>query len=102
MTEEEEESKGNVESSRSSKLILSTPLWMNLCMKLLCVLDPNVCIVDTDTTVHATPNQSAMIKKSEKECNDSVTMGNGHSEAPLWHGDFPVTLCDMGGNVKGY
>jgi hypothetical protein len=30
-----------------------------------------------------------------------VTTGNGHSEAPLWYGDLPVTLCDMEGNVKG-
>jgi hypothetical protein len=68
-------------------------------MKLL--LDPNVWIADTGATVHATPNSSAMIKKSERNGNDSVTMGNGKSEATEWYGDLPVTLCDMEGNTKG-
>jgi hypothetical protein len=44
-------------------------------MKLL--LDPNVWIADTGATVHTTPNSSAMIKKSERNGNDSVKMGNG-------------------------
>jgi hypothetical protein len=68
-------------------------------MKLL--LDPNVWIADTAATVHTTPNSSAMIKKSERNGNDSVTMGNGKSEATEWYGDLPVTLCDMEGNTKG-
>jgi hypothetical protein len=68
-------------------------------MKLL--LDPNVWIADTGATVHATPNSSAMIKKIERNGNDSVTMGNGKSEATEWYGDLHVTLCDMEGNTKG-
>jgi hypothetical protein len=64
-------------------------------------LDPNIWIEDTGDTVHATPNSSAMIKKSERNRNDSVTMGNGKSEATEWYGDLPVTLCDMEGNTKG-
>jgi hypothetical protein len=48
-------------------------------MKLL--LDPNVWIADTGATVHATPNLNAMVKKSDRNGNDSVTMGNGKSEA---------------------
>jgi hypothetical protein len=68
-------------------------------MKLL--LDPNVWIADTGATVHATPNSSAMIKKSERNGNDSVTMKNGKSEATEWYGGLPVTLCDMEGNTKG-
>jgi hypothetical protein len=67
-------------------------------MKLL--LDPNVWIADTDAPVHETPNPSAMVKKSDKKCNASVTMGNGKSEATDWYVDLPVTLCDMEGNVK--
>jgi hypothetical protein len=59
------------------------------------MLDPNVWIDDTAVTAHATQNPSDMIKKSEKECNDSVAMGNGHSEATLWFGDLPVTCCHM-------
>jgi hypothetical protein len=42
-----------------------------------------------------------MIKKSDRDGNDSVTMGNGKSEATEWYGDVPVTLCDMEGNTKG-
>jgi hypothetical protein len=68
-------------------------------MKLL--LDPNVWISDTGATVHATPNSSAMVKKSDRNGNASVTMGNGKSEATEWYGDLPVTLCDMEGNTKG-
>jgi hypothetical protein len=68
-------------------------------MKLL--LDPNVWIADTGATVHTTPNSSAMIKKSERNGNDSVTMGNGKSETTEWYGDLPVTLCAMEGNTKG-
>jgi hypothetical protein len=68
-------------------------------MKLL--LDPNVWIADTGATVHATPNSSAMVKKSERNGNDSVTMVNGKSEATEWYGDLHVTLCDMEGNTKG-
>jgi hypothetical protein len=41
-------------------------------MKML--LDTNVWIADTGETLHATPNSSAMIKKSERNGNDSVTM----------------------------
>jgi hypothetical protein len=41
-----------------------------------------------------------MVKKIEKKCNDSVTMGNGKSEANEWYGDLHVTLFDMEGNVK--
>jgi hypothetical protein len=65
------------------------------------MLDPNVWIADIGLTVHATPNPSAMVKKSEKKCNDSVAMGNGKNEATEWYGDLPVTVCDMKGNVKG-
>jgi hypothetical protein len=68
-------------------------------MRLL--LDPNVWIADTGATVHATTNSSAMIKKSDRNGNDSVTMVNGKSEATEWYGDLPVTLCDMEGNTKG-
>jgi hypothetical protein len=68
-------------------------------MKLL--LDPHVWIADTGATVHAAPNSSAMIKKSERNGNDSVTMGNGKSEATEWYGDFTITLFDMEGNTKG-
>jgi hypothetical protein len=68
-------------------------------MKLL--LDPNVWIADTGATVHATQNSSAMIKKCDRNGNDSVTMGNGKSEATEWYGDLHVTLCDMDGNTKG-
>jgi hypothetical protein len=64
------------------------------------LLDPNVLIADTGATVHATPNSSAMIKKSDRNGNDRVTMGNGKSEATEWYGDLPVTLCDMEGNTK--
>jgi hypothetical protein len=64
------------------------------------LLDPNVWISDTDTTIQATPNTSDMVKKSEKKCNDSVTMGNGKSESCEWYSDFPVILCDMEGTVK--
>jgi hypothetical protein len=42
-----------------------------------------------------------MVKKSEKKCSDTVTMGNGKTEATEWYGDLPVTVCDMEGNVKG-
>jgi hypothetical protein len=52
-------------------------------------------------TVHATPNASAMINKSDRNGNDSVTMGNGKSEATEWYGDLSVALCDMEGNTKG-
>jgi hypothetical protein len=65
------------------------------------LLDPNVWIADTGATVHATPNSSDMVKKSDRNGNDSVTMGNGKSEATEWYGDLPVTLCDMEGNTKG-
>jgi hypothetical protein len=65
------------------------------------LLDPNVWIADTGTTVRATPNSSDMVKKSDKNGNDSVTMGNGKSEATEWYGDFPVALCDTEGNTKG-
>jgi hypothetical protein len=68
-------------------------------MKLL--LDPNVWITDTGATLHATPNSSAMIKKSERNENDSVAMGNEKSKATEWYGDLPVTLCDMEGITKG-
>jgi hypothetical protein len=68
-------------------------------MKLL--LDQNVWISDTGATVHATPNSSAMVKKSDRHGNDSVTMGYGKSEATEWYGDLPVTVCDMEGNTKG-
>jgi hypothetical protein len=68
-------------------------------MKLL--LDPNVWNADTGATVHATPNSSATIKKSERNGNDSVTMGNGKSETTEWYGELSVTLCDMEGNTKG-
>jgi hypothetical protein len=67
-------------------------------MKLL--LDPNVWIAETGATVHAPPNSSAMVKKSDRNGNDSVTMGNGKSEATEWYGDLPATLCDMEGNTK--
>jgi hypothetical protein len=69
-------------------------------MKLL--LDPNVWIADTIATVHATPNSNDMVKKSDRNGNDSVTMGNGKSEATKWYGDLYVTLCDMEVNIKGY
>jgi hypothetical protein len=43
------------------------------------VFDQNVWIADTGSTVHAAPNSSAMVKKSEKKsekkCSDTVTMG---------------------------
>jgi hypothetical protein len=52
-------------------------------------------------TVHATPNSSAMINESDRNGNDSVTMGNGESEATEWYGDLSVTLRDMEGNTKG-
>jgi hypothetical protein len=68
-------------------------------MKLL--LDPNVWIADTGVTVHATLKSSVMIKKSERNGNYSVTMGNGKTEATEWYGDLPVTLCDVEGNTKG-
>jgi hypothetical protein len=68
-------------------------------MKLL--LNPNVWIANTGATVHATSNSSAMVKKNDTNGNDSVTMGNGKSEATEWYGDLPVTLCDMEGNTKG-
>jgi hypothetical protein len=68
-------------------------------MKLL--LDPNVWFADIGATVHATPNSSALIKKSERNGNDSVTMGNGKSEATEWYGDLPVTICHMEGNTTG-
>jgi hypothetical protein len=68
-------------------------------MKLL--LDPDVWIADMGATVHTTPSSSAMVKKSDRNGNDSVTMGNGKSEATEWYGDLPVTLCDMEGNTKG-
>jgi hypothetical protein len=68
-------------------------------MKLL--LDPNVWIADTGATIHATPNTISMIKKSDRNGNDSVTMVNRKSEATEWYGDLPVTLCDMEGNTKG-
>jgi hypothetical protein len=54
-------------------------------MKLM--LDTNVWIADTGTIVHATPNSSALIKKSEINGSDSVTMGNGKSDATEWYGD---------------
>jgi hypothetical protein len=65
------------------------------------LLDPNLWIDDTGDTVHATPNSSDMVKKSGRNCNDSVKMVNGKSEATEWCGDFPMTLCDMEGNTKG-
>jgi hypothetical protein len=68
-------------------------------MRLL--LDPNVWIADTSATVHSTPNSSVMIKKSDRNGNNSVTMGNGKSESTEWYGDLPVTLCVMEGNTKG-
>jgi hypothetical protein len=68
-------------------------------MKLL--LDQNVWIAYTGAIVHATPNSSAMIKKGDRNGNDSVKIGNGKSVATEWYGDLPVTLCDMEGNTKG-
>jgi hypothetical protein len=65
------------------------------------LLDPNVWIADTGATVHATPNSSVMVKKSDRNVNDSVTMGYGKSEATEWYGYLHVTLCDMEGNTKG-
>jgi hypothetical protein len=66
------------------------------------LLDPNVWIADTGATVaHVTPNSSAMIKKSKRNGNVSVSMGNGKSEATEWYGDLHVTLCDTEGNTKG-
>jgi hypothetical protein len=44
------------------------------------LLDPNVWITDTGATAHATPKSSAMIKKSERNVNDRVTVGNGKWE----------------------
>jgi hypothetical protein len=68
---------------------------------MMLLLDPNVWIADTGATVHATPNSSAMVKKNDRNGNDSVTMGNGKSEATEWYDDLPVTLCDVEGNTKG-
>jgi hypothetical protein len=68
-------------------------------MKLL--LDPNVCIAGAGATVHATPNSSSMIKKSDINGNDSVTMVNGESESTEWYGELSMKLCDMEGNTKG-
>jgi hypothetical protein len=67
-------------------------------MKLL--LDPDVWIADTGANVRATPNKSAMVKKSETECNDSFIMGNGKSEATEWYGDLRITVYNMKGNIK--
>jgi hypothetical protein len=44
---------------------------------MMLLLDPNVWIADTGDTVHATPNSSAMIKKSDINGSDSITMVNG-------------------------
>jgi hypothetical protein len=65
------------------------------------LLDPNVLIADMGATVHATPNSTATIKKSDRNGNNSVTMGNGKSEATEWYGDLPVKLCDIEVNTKG-
>jgi hypothetical protein len=59
MEYEEEESKGSVGSIE--EIDIEFPNIMKL------LLDQNVCIADTDVTVHATPNPSAMINKSEKK-----------------------------------
>jgi hypothetical protein len=85
---EEEENEGSIMSLEDVDYPLSDedPSEIEICaikfpnsMKLL--LDPNVWIADTGATVHATPDSSAMIKKSERNGNGSVTMGNGKSEA---------------------
>jgi hypothetical protein len=60
-----------------------------------------VWIADTGATIHATPNSSAMVKKINRNGNDSMTTGNGKSEANEWYGDLHVTLCEMEGNTKG-
>jgi hypothetical protein len=65
------------------------------------IFDPNVWIIDTGATVHAPPNPSDMVNKSEKKCNDSVTMGYRENEVTEWYGDLYVTFCGMEGNVKG-
>jgi hypothetical protein len=74
---------------------------MKLPNRMKLMLNTNVWIVDSSAKVHATPHPSSTIKKSEKKCNDSVTLRNGHSEATLGYGDWPVMLCDMEGGVKG-
>jgi hypothetical protein len=85
---EEEDSEGGVKSIKDFEYPLADEpvIKIDLCamkfpnsMKLL--LDPNVWLADTGATAHATPNSSAMVKKSEKKCNYSMAMGNGKSEA---------------------
>jgi hypothetical protein len=64
------------------------------------LLDPNVWIADTGATVHTTPNSSVMVKKNDRNFNDSVTMGNEKIEATEWYVDLHVTLYGMEGNTK--
>jgi hypothetical protein len=85
---EEEDSKGSDESIEDiDNPLADEPMTdialcaMHLPNSMKLPLDPNVWIADTGATFHATPNPSVMFKKSEKKCNDSVTMGNGKSKA---------------------
>jgi hypothetical protein len=104
----EEESEGDVKMITDFEYPLADEpvIETDLCamkfpnsMKLL--FYPTVWIADTGTTFHATPNSSAMVKKSEKKCSDTVTMENGKSEATEWYGDLPVTVCNTECNAKG-
>jgi hypothetical protein len=105
---EEEDSEGGVETIKyyeyplADEPIIQTELCaMKLSNSMKLLLDPDIWIANTGATVHEKPNASAMVNKSEKKCNDSVTMGNGESEATACCGDLPVTVCDMEGNIKG-
>jgi hypothetical protein len=104
---EEEDSKGSVESiddidyplaDEPMNEIALNEMKFPSSMKLL--FDQNMGIADTRATVHATLNPISMVKKSEKKCNDSVTIGNGKIESTEWYIDSHVTLCDIEGNVK--
>jgi hypothetical protein len=105
---EEEESEGSVDMIKdfdypiADEPVMETDLCaMTFLNSMKLLLDPDVWIADTGATVHATPNPSAMVKESEKKCSDTITMGNGESEATEWYGCLPVNVCDMEGNVKG-
>jgi hypothetical protein len=105
---EEEESEGNVEMITDFKypLVDEPVIETALCLmkfpnSIKLPLDPNFWIAYSGATVHATPNSSAMVKKNEKKCSDTVTMGNGESETTEWYEDLPVAVYDMEGNFKG-
>lgn len=55
----------------------------------MCILlDPNIWIFDTGTTVHTSPHKQGMVKVSESSDQDNITAMNGMEEKLSMIGEF--------------